>query len=100
MRLSGNPSRYERTKGPLEEQRLMVRTIVRSRFVFSMGLDVDNAFFGNFHLSWTGTSWFSYWYWKHELPYPFIGWVSGDNSGDQCILGPDNPHSRLAREWC
>jgi len=67
-----------------------------------MGLDVHNALFGNFHLNWTGTgtSWFCYWCWKHELPYPFIGWVNGDKFGDQCILGPDNPHSRLARAWC
>ncbi len=63
---------------------------------------MHNALFGNFHLNWTGTgtSWFCYWCWKHELPYPFIGWVNGDKFGDQCILGPDNPHSRLARAWC
>jgi len=67
-----------------------------------MGLDVHNALFGNLHLNWTGTgtSWFCYWCWKHELPYPFIGWVNADKFGDQCILGPDNPHSRLARAWC
>ena len=67
-----------------------------------MGLDVHNALFGDLHLDWTGTgtSWFCYWCWKHELPYPFIGWVNGDKFGDQCILGPDNPHSRLARAWC
>src|SRR2546426_6944940 len=65
-----------------------------------MGLDVDNGLLGNFHLSWTGTRWFSNWCKEHELPYPFIGWVSGDNSGDQCDLGPDNEHTRLAREWC
>ncbi len=63
---------------------------------------MHNALFGDLHLDWTGTgtSWFCYWCWKHELPYPFIGWVNGDKFGDQCILGPDNPHSRLARAWC
>src|SRR5947208_2115919 len=35
-----------------------------------------------------------------DLPDPFIGWVTGDNSGDQCELGPDNEHTRLAKEWC
>ncbi len=34
------------------------------------------------------------------MPDPFIGWVSGDNSGDQCVLGPDNVHTDLARVWC
>ena len=33
------------------------------------------------------------------MPDPFIGWVSGDNSGDQCVLGPDNVHTGLARVW-
>jgi hypothetical protein len=67
-----------------------------------MGFDVDNAFFGNFHFNWEGTSpiWFSYWCWRHELPNPFIGWVNGDKFGDLCILGPDNEHTRLAKEWC
>ena len=65
-----------------------------------MGLDVDNGLLGNFHLSWTGTSWFSNWCKEQDLPYPFIGWVTGDNSGDQCELGPDNEHTRLAKEWC
>ncbi len=50
---------------------------------------MHNALFGNLHLNWTGTgtSWFCYWCWKHELPYPFIGWVNADKFGDQCILG-------------
>lgn len=65
-----------------------------------MGLDVGNQLFGNFHLNWAGTSWFRVWCGKHELPAPFIGWVRGDNSGDQCRLGLKNKHTRLAREWC
>ncbi len=65
-----------------------------------VGLDVDNGLLGNFHLSWTGTRWFSNWCKEQDLPYPFIGWVTGDNSGDQCELGPDNEHTRLAKEWC
>src|SRR6266852_2622143 len=102
MRLSWNPSGYERSKGPLGKRLMPVRAVVRSCYPCSMGLDVHNALFGNLHLNWTGTgtSWFCYWCWKHELPYPFIGWVNGDTFGDQCILGPDNPHSRLARAWC
>ena len=67
--------------------------------IFPMGLDVGNDF-GQFHVNWPGTRWFSVWCKDHELPYPFIGWVSGDNSGDQCVLGPDNEHTRRAREWC
>src|SRR5712664_2728606 len=65
-----------------------------------MGLDVLNAPFGNFHLSWTGTSWFSEWCDEHDLPNPFIGWVSGCNDGDQCVLGPGGIHTRHAPEWC
>jgi hypothetical protein len=65
-----------------------------------MGRDVDNGLAGNFHLNWAGTCWFSNWCEEQELPYPFIGWMSGDNSGDQCVLGPDNEHTRLAKEWC
>jgi hypothetical protein len=34
------------------------------------------------------------------MPDPFIGWVSGDHSWDQCVLGPDNVHTGLARVWC
>ena len=64
-----------------------------------MGLDVGNARFGNFHLNWAGTRWFGNWCGDHELPNPFIGWESGCNNGDQCVLGPDNDHTRLAREW-
>jgi len=65
-----------------------------------MGLDVANGLFGNLHLNWAGTSWFSEWCSTEGLPGPFIGWVWGDNSGDECILGPKNAHSRQANEWC
>jgi hypothetical protein len=63
-------------------------------------LDVSNELFGNFHVNWAGTRWFSAWCVDYELPYPFIGWVSGCNDGDQCELGTDNEHTRRAREWC
>ncbi len=65
-----------------------------------MGLDVANNLFGNFHVNWSGTRWFRAWCWKRGLPDPFIGWVSGDNSGDQCALGPGKMHSDLAGAWC
>jgi len=65
-----------------------------------MGLDVSNDCFGNFHLNWAGTSWFGEWCQDEGLPDPFIGWASGDNSGDKCVLGPDNVHTRLALLWC
>src|SRR6266849_3128412 len=65
-----------------------------------MGLDVVNAPFGNFHLSWAGTRWFSEWCYEHDLPNPFVGWVSGCNDGDQCVLGPGCIHTQDAREWC
>ncbi len=64
-----------------------------------MGLDVGNDF-GQFHLNWAGTRWFRKWCQDEGMPDPFIGWVSGDNSGDQCVLGPDNVHTDLARVWC
>jgi hypothetical protein len=64
-----------------------------------MGLDVGNNL-GDFHLNWAGTRWFREWCQDQEMPDPFIGWVSGDNSGDQCVLGPDNVHTDLARVWC
>src|SRR5687767_9281624 len=65
-----------------------------------MGLDVSNALFGNFHLNWTGTRWFSSWCADRGLPEPFIGWVSGGNDGDPCELGQNATHTRLAKEWC
>ena len=65
-----------------------------------MGLDVANALFGNFHVNWAGTIWFRHWCGEQGLPNPFIGWVAGDNSGDQCVLGSENTHTHLAREWC
>jgi hypothetical protein len=37
---------------------------------------------------------------RRGLPDPFVGWLSGDNSGDQCVLGPDNVNTRLAKVWC
>jgi hypothetical protein len=64
-----------------------------------MGLDVGNDF-GQFHLNWAGTRWFRKWCQDKGLPDPFIGWVTGDNSGDQCVLGPDTVHTGLARVWC
>jgi hypothetical protein len=64
-----------------------------------MGLDVGNDF-GQFHLNWAGTRWFRQWCQDEGLSDPFIGWVTGDNSGDQCELGPDNVHTGLARVWC
>ena len=63
-----------------------------------MGLDVGNDF-GQF-LNWTATRWFRKWCQDEGMPDPFIGWVSGDNSGDQCVLCPDNMHTGLARVWC
>ena len=65
-----------------------------------MGLDVGNDLFGNFHVNWAGTSWFREWCQDEGLPDPFIGWASGDNSGDQCELGPDNVPTSLAKVWC
>lgn len=65
-----------------------------------MGLDVWNGLFGNIPLNWTATSWFGEWCSKEGLPDPYIGWVSGDNSGDECILGPENDHTRQAKVWC
>jgi len=65
-----------------------------------MGLDVGSGFFGVFHVNWAGSRWFREWCRKEGLPDPFIGWVSGDNSGDECILGPKNAHSRQAKAWC
>jgi hypothetical protein len=63
-------------------------------------LDITNGFNGDFYLLRGETGRFSEWCRSEGLPDPFIGWVSGDNSGDQCDLGPDNEHTRLAREWC
>jgi len=65
-----------------------------------MGLDVGNDLFGNFHVNWAGTRWFGTWCRDEGLPDPFIGWASGDNSGDQCVLGRDNVNTGLARVWC
>lgn len=61
-----------------------------------MGLDVANRLFGNVHFNWAGTSWFQQWCHENGLPHPFIGWYSGDNSGDQCEL-KNHPE---ARAWC
>ena len=58
------------------------------------------GYFGQFHLNWAGTRWFRKWCQDEGMPDPFIGWASGDNSGDQCDLGPDNVHTGLARVWC
>jgi hypothetical protein len=65
-----------------------------------MGLDVGNDLFGNFHVNWAGTRWFRTWCHDEGLPDPFIGWASGDNSGDRCVLGPDNVPTGLAKVWC
>jgi hypothetical protein len=65
-----------------------------------MGLDIANALFGNFHLNWAGTMWFQNWCSESGLPYPFIGWESGFNDGDQCLLKSDNEETRLAKDWC
>ena len=65
-----------------------------------MGLDVGNDLFGNFHVNWAGTLWFRTWCQDEGLPDPFIGWASGDNSGDQCVLGPENVPTDLAKVWC
>lgn len=61
-----------------------------------MGLDVANRLFGNIHFNWAGTSWFRKWCYDNGLPNPFIGWYSGDNSGDNCEL-EGHPE---ARAWC
>ena len=61
-----------------------------------MGLDVANRLLGNIHFNWAGTSWFGRWCDENGLPDPFIGWTSGDNSGDQCEL-KNHP---AARAWC
>src|SRR5262249_31701683 len=66
----------------------------------AMGLDVSNALFGNFRLSWANTRWFSNWCSDRGLPEPFIGWVSGNNDGDPCELGQNATHILLARQWC
>jgi len=73
---------------------------VRGARLNPMGLDVFNGLFGNFHLNWAGTSWFSKWCAERGLPDPFIGWESGCNNGDQCHLGPGATHTPFAREWC
>jgi len=62
--------------------------------------NVGSNFFGVFHVNWAGSRWFREWCRKEGLPDPFIGWVSGDNSGDECILGSDNVHTRQAKAWC
>jgi len=64
-----------------------------------MGLDVSNQLFGNFHVNWSGTRWFTIWCLDHGLPQPFIGW-GGDNSGDPCRLGLRRKHNKLAKTWC
>jgi hypothetical protein len=61
-----------------------------------MGLDVANRLFGNIHFNWAATSWFQEWCYENGLPNPFIGWNSGDNSGDQYEL-KGHPE---ARAWC
>lgn len=65
-----------------------------------MGLDVANGLFGNFHLSWAGSRWFSLWCARHDLPYPFIGWESGLNDGEVCRLGRRRKHTGAAKQWC
>lgn len=65
-----------------------------------MGLDVANNLFGNFHLNWAGTRWFSNWCGQNGLPDPFIAW-GGDNSGDECRLGAgEKVNSAKAKAWC
>src|SRR5216683_2432915 len=65
-----------------------------------MGLDISNALFGNFHLNWTATRWFQNWCSESGLPYPFIGWESGGNDGDQCLLKSDIKQTQAAEVWC
>jgi hypothetical protein len=65
-----------------------------------MGLDISNALFGIFHLNWAGTTWFRGWCSDSGLPNPFIGWESGCNNGDLCLLKSDTEQTRLAEEWC
>jgi hypothetical protein len=63
-------------------------------------LEITNGFLGSFYLTWPEAYWFTEWCKDGGLPDPFIGWVSGANAGDQCELGSDNEHTRLAKEWC
>src|SRR6266403_235386 len=65
-----------------------------------MGLDITNALFGNFHLNWAATAWFGQWCSKSDLPNPFIGWKSGCNDGDPCVLSSNSKHVQLAENWC
>lgn len=65
-----------------------------------MGLDISNALFGNFHLNWAGTAWFRGWCSDSGLPNPYIGWESGCNNGDQCLLKSDPTQIQLAEKWC
>jgi hypothetical protein len=65
-----------------------------------MGLDVANALFGSFHVSWGGARGLSVWCMENGLPYLFIGWESGFNDGDRCRLGPGRKHQKEAQEWC
>jgi hypothetical protein len=65
-----------------------------------MGLDISNALFGNFHLNWAGTIWFRNWCAVSGLPGPFIGWESGCNNGDQCLLMAGGEHVESAEAWC
>jgi hypothetical protein len=65
-----------------------------------MGLDISNGLIGNLHLSWTGTEWFRGWCSDSGLPEPFIGWESGGNEGDQCLLKTNPRQIQLAEEWC
>ncbi|HYR88501.1 MAG TPA: hypothetical protein VE422_30760 [Terriglobia bacterium] len=64
-----------------------------------MGLDVSNELFGNFHVNWRGTRWFSEWCSKQGLPNPFVGWESGCNNGDQCDLAANAAHIAHAKRW-
>jgi hypothetical protein len=65
-----------------------------------MGLDISNALFGNFHLNWAGTRRFRGWCSDSGLPDPFIGWESGGNDGDQCVLMAGSEHAKSAAIWC
>ena len=86
-----------RTRAVLTEQEREWQGRARS---LRMGLDVANRLFGNFHLNWAGTRWFSNWCEQNGLPDPFIAW-GGDNSGDQCRLGAgEKVNSARAKAWC
>lgn len=61
---------------------------------------LENGFFGCTYLTWHEVRWIRDWCEEAGLSDPFIGWAGGGDSGGQCDLGPDNEHTRLAKEWC